>query len=264
MNWSWQKLYGRASEWLITHGPRILLGAVILIIGIIALRIFNRWLKKVLSGKRVNPSIRYFLQNFIIITLQIMLVILVLQMMGIPVTFLSAIIAGLTVAVGLALSGTLQNFVSGILILFLRPFRAGDTINTQGQEGIVTEIELFYTEVLTHDNKTIIIPNGQLSNNVVINLSREGKRRVDVDLRFGYNVEIAAVKKVMLETARKLDTVLDDPAPRVGVSGLETDKYVVTLNAWIGAHGFYDTRIQLQEQLVVDLKQAGIKLPGMV
>lgn len=109
-----------------------------------------------------------------------------LQIAGIQLTFFTAIVAGLSVAAGLALSGTLQNFVSGILILVLRPYSVGDNVVMQGQEGTVTSIQLFHTIILTFDNKTIIVPDGQLSNNVTINLSRQGKRRFDINLKFNY------------------------------------------------------------------------------
>jgi small conductance mechanosensitive channel len=187
----------------------------------------------------------------------------VLQIAGIQLTFMSAIIAGMTVAIGLALSGTLQNFVSGILILLLRPYRVGDNINTQGQEGTVTNIQLFYTIVLTFDNKTIIIPNGQLSNNVVINLSREGKRRLDIDLKFSFNTDLTQVKTALENSVRSFEHALTDPPTRIGISLLEYDRYTVTVSAWINAHGFYDISFELREKLITDLKAAGIKLPGM-
>lgn len=263
MKWDWEKFYDKAYTWLITYGPKIIIAVIVLFIGIWMIRLLNKWVKRGLAYKRINPSVRYFLQNLITITLQIILVMLTLQIAGIQLTFLSAIIAGLTVAVGLALSGTLQNFVSGILILLLKPYRVGDNINTQGQEGTVTSIQLFFTTVLTFDNKTIIIPNGQLSNNVVINLSREGKRRLDIEIKFSYGIDIAQVKKVLQDSIQSSKDILPDPVARIGVSALEADRYVVTVNVWVNAHGFYDTRLVLQEKLINDLKAAGIKLPGM-
>ena len=235
----------------------------VLLIGIWALRVLNRWIKKGLLVKRINPSVRYFLQNLIAISLQIILVMVVLQIAGIQLTFLSAIIAGFTVTIGLALSGTLQNFVSGILILLLKPYRVGDNISTQGQEGSVTSIQLFYTIVLTFDNKTIIIPNGQLSNNVVINLSREGKRRLDIELKFPYAIDIPQVKKILQTSIDSSEHILPEPVARIGVSAIDYDWYTINVNVWINAHGFYDTKLLLQEKLISDLKAAGIKFPGM-
>ena len=236
---------------------------IVLLVGIWLIRLVNRWIKKGLLVKRINPSVRYFLQNLIAITLQVLLVMLALQIAGVQLTFMSAVIAGMTVAIGLALSGTLQNFVSGILILLLRPYRVGDNINTQGQEGTVTSIQLFYTTVLTFDNKTIIIPNGQLSNNVVINLSREGKRRMDIEFKFNYSVDVEQVKKILLDSIRASKDILPEPVSRIGMSAIEYDRYTITVNVWVNAHGFYDTRYVLQEKMVADLKAAGIKFAGM-
>jgi small conductance mechanosensitive channel len=263
MNWNWDIFYDKAYNWIISFGPRILLSILILFIGLWLIRIFNRVMKKSLTKHNFNPSLRYFLQNLIALALQILLVLLVMQIAGIQLTFFAAIVAGLSVAVGLALSGTLQNFVSGILILVLKPYRVGDNIITQGQEGTVTSIQLFFTTVLTFDNKTIIIPNGQLSNNVVINLSREGKRRLDIEMKFEYQNDIEQIKKFINDSIHSADDILPEPVARIGVSKLDTDKFTMTVNVWVNAHGFYDLSLKLNEKLVTDLKQAGIKFPGM-
>ncbi len=263
MKWDRQKFYEQVYNWIITYGPKIILAIVVLLLGIWLIRVLNKWVKKGLLNKHINPSIRYFLQNLIAISLQVILVMIVLQIAGVQLTFMSAIIAGLTVAIGLALSGTLQNFVSGILILFLKPYRVGDNISTQGQEGTVTSIQLFYTVVLTFDNKTIIIPNGQLSNNVVVNLSREGKRRLDIDLKFHYGIDIGHIKKILQDSIHSSKDILPEPVARIGVAELEPDRYTIALQVWVNAHGFYDLRFALQEKLINDIKQAGIKLPGM-
>ena len=143
MKWDWRKFYNEASDWILFHGPKILAALVVLFVGFWFIRILNRWIRKGLLIRQINPSVRIFLQNLISISLKIILLLFVMQVAGIQLTFMSAIIAGMTVAVGLALSGTLQNFVSGILILLLRPYRVGDNISTQGQEGMVTSIQLF-------------------------------------------------------------------------------------------------------------------------
>lgn len=263
MNWDWQKFWDKIQNLVINYTPRLLMAVILLVVGFWLIRMLNNWVKKALTGRKTNPTLRYFLQNLVTITLQVILIVMTLQVAGIQVTFLSAIIAGITVAAGLALSGTLQNFVSGILILFLKPYRVGDNIILQTQEGTVTSIQLFYTTVLTFDNKTIIVPNGQLSNNVVVNLSREGKRRLDIEMKFSYGIDIAHVKKVLHDSIHSAKDVLAEPVARVGVSALEPDRYAVMINVWIDTHGFFDTKLALQEKLVTDIKDAGIKLPGM-
>lgn len=262
MEWNWDKFYDKAFSWIITHGPRIIMAIIVLVIGIWLIRMFNRFLKR-RTHSHFNPSVRYFLLNFVVITLQVLLVFLVMQIAGIQLTLFTAIVAGLSVAAGLALSGTLQNFVSGILILLLKPFTVGDNISTQGQEGSVTSIQLFYTTVLTFDNKTIIIPNNQLSNNVVVNLSREGKRRLDIALKFNYGIDMGQVKNILQQSINTSENILAEPVSRIGVSKLEPDGYTITVNVWANAHGYYDLQLLLHEKLITDIKQAGIKLPGM-
>lgn len=261
MKWDWKAFYDKAYNWVISFGPRILLAIAILIIGFWLIGMLNRLMKRRMT--RLSPSLRYFLQNLIVVFLKILLILMVMQVIGIQLTIFTAIIAGFSVAAGLALSGTLQNFVSGILILILKPFRVGDNISMQGQEGTVTAVQLFFTTVLTFDNKTIIIPNGQLSNNVVINLSREGKRRIDIELKFTYAVDIAQIKKLIEDSIRSADHILPDPVARVGVSKLEADRLTITVNIWTNAHGFHDLMLAMNEKLVTDLKNAGIKFPGM-
>lgn len=261
MQWNWEKFYERAYDWVITTGPRIIAAIIILLVGLWLIRTFNRSLKNILERKKFNPSLRYFLQNLVAIALQVLLIFLVLQIAGIQLTFFAAIIAGLSVAVGLALSGTLQNFVSGILILALRPYKVGDNVVMQGQEGTVTSIQLFYTNILTFDNKTIIVPNGQLSNNVVINLSRQGKRRLDIDLKFPYATVVEEVKKVLENSISSTKDILNEPIARIGVAELEPDRYTISVQVWVNAHGYQDSKFILQEKIMNDLKMAGF-LPG--
>jgi len=263
MKWDWENFYDRAYNWVLTTGPRLIMAVALLLIGLWLIRVFIGWMRKGLERRNFNPSLRYFLLNLTAISLQILLILMATQIVGIQLTFLTAIIAGFSVAAGLALSGTLQNFVSGILILMLKPYRVGDNISTQGQEGKVTAIQMFYTTVLTYDNKTITIPNGQLSNNVVVNLSKEGNRRIDIDLKFSYGIDENEIKKVIEKTLQDSKDILSQPKVRIGITLLEADKYTLSVNAWTSAHGFIDSKIALQEKILKDLREAGIKLPGM-
>ncbi len=192
-----------------------------------------------------------------------MLLLIVMQTLGIQLTILTTVIGAFSVAAGLALSGTLQNFASGVLILVLKPFKAGDNIIAQGQEGIVSSIQIFYTVVTTFENKTVIIPNSKLSNEIIINVSRQGKRRMDIELKFNYGFDMQTVKAILEESAQSSGNVLHTPAPRIGVSALETDGYKMMVNVWVDAHHFIDAKLDFQEKLINDLKRAGIKLPGM-
>lgn len=263
MKTEWEKIYNRVLDWVISNGPKIIFAVIVLFVGLWLIRLFNRWVKKQMAARNVNLTLRYFLQNLFAITLQILLVFLAVQIAGIQLTFFTAIIAGLSVAVGLALSGTLQNFVSGVLILFLKPYRVGDIITAQSQEGVVTSIQLFFTTVLTYDNKTIMIPNGQLSNNVVVNYTKEAKRRIDIEIKMSYGIAFDDLKRILISSVQQASKLLKDPAPRVGVSGLDGDKFSVMLNVWTESHGYVDAKLELQELILENLKKAGIKMPGV-
>jgi small conductance mechanosensitive channel len=258
MNDAWQKFLDKATDWMITFGPRIILAIVALFAGLWVIRFLNRQVRNVMDRKKIDLSLRPFLQNLLHIILVVLLVIGLMQILGIQMTVFAAMIAALTVAAGLALSGTLQNFANGVLLLVQRPFRVGDNINTQGTEGTVLSIRLFYTIVRTYDNKTIFIPNGQLSNNVIINLSREGKRRMDIDLSFPLSSDVDRIRSIIQKTIGSMEALMKEPATRIGVNTLEKDKFTLQVNVWASAHGFNDTRMALQELLLKDLKANGM------
>lgn len=165
---SFDELYNMTVNWLMVNGPRILIALVIWLVGQWLIRLFRKWLHKVMFRKNVESSVKPFLESLCIAAIQIVLFIFVMKIIGVELTVFAAGIASIGVAIGLALSGTLQNFACGLLILFLKPFRVGDRIIAQGQEGDVESIQIFYTIVRNKDNRTVIIPNSKLSNEVIV------------------------------------------------------------------------------------------------
>lgn len=255
--------YDKAYNWMIDKGPSLILGIAILILGLWLIKLLGKWIQGGMHRKDVNPSLRPFLTSLLLITLRILLVLTVMQIIGIQLTFLTVLIGGIGVAAGLALSGTLQNFASGVLILLLKPFVVGDNIIAQSQEGTVTSIQIFYTIVKTFDNRTVVIPNGKLSNEVIINISREGSRRLDIEMKFSYGIDYDQVVAILNKTVDGFKDCLKTPERRIGVSSLDDNGFKVSLNLWVNAHGFTDTKLSFLEILMKNLKQGGIKLPGM-
>jgi small conductance mechanosensitive channel len=254
--------YNLAYKWVLTHGPAILIAVIVFFIGEWMIKLLRRWSRKFFISSRFT-QVRPFLDGLIALILQVLLVLLLMQIIGIRLTLFAAVIASFGVAAGLSLSGTLQNFASGILILLLRPYKIGDNIVTQGQEGTVSSIQLFYTVVTSYDNKTVIVPNSKLSNEVITNLSRKGTRRIDIELKFNYGIDSGQVKKIIDDVILSSENLLTNPQHRIIISQLEPDGYRVMMNVWTAAHGFNDTKYALQEKLMQALKQSGIKLPGM-
>lgn len=252
------KIYDDVLKWLVSVGPRIIAGVIIVLIGLWLIRLLRKWLNKHLQTKKVTSSVRPFLVNLVIITLQVLLALGFMNIVGIQMTIFAAAIGAFGVAAGLALSGTLQNFTSGILILLLKPFKIGDNVIAQGQEGTIAVIQIFFTVMKTFDNRTVIIPNSKLSNEVIINLSREGKRRMDIELKFGFGIDFQSVKSVIEKSIAGVSGLLTEPVSRIGVLTVEPDGYRVVTNVWAPAHGFLDIKLVLQEKIINDLKQAGI------
>lgn len=257
------KFYNKAYDWIITSGPKVLIGLILLFLGLWLIKLLSKWLTSGMHKKDVNPSLRSFLSSLLIITLRILLVFSIMQVMGIELTFLTVLVGGLSVAAGLALSGTLQNFASGVIILLLKPFVVGDNIIAQSQEGTVSSIQIFYTIVTTFDNRTVVIPNSKLSNEVIINISTIGSRRLDIEIKFSYGIDFDEVAKIMNKTIDEFKGCLKTDQRRIGVSSLEDSGYKVSLNVWVKAHGFTDTKLSFQKELMKNLKEGGIKLPGM-
>ena len=259
----WNKLYERAYTWIFTEGPRILIGVLLVLLGLWIIGFIKRWLNHHFYKREVNSSVRPFLVNLFVTALQVLLFIAFMQVVGLQMTIFTAVIGAFGVAAGLALSGTLQNFTSGILILLLKPFRIGDNIIAQGNEGTIDTIQIFFTIMRTFDNRMVVIPNSKLSNEIIVNLSREDKRRMDIEIKFPFTVDYAQVKTIVDKTIAGKTDLLTDPAHRVGVSGIDADGYRVLINVWAHAHGFMDTRLLLQQRILDDLKNNGVKLPGL-
>jgi small conductance mechanosensitive channel len=257
------KLYSRAYDWLISYGPKFLVGVAVLFVGLWLIKLFSRWSTNRMQHKNVDPTVKPFILSMVTIVLRIILVIMAMEIAGIHLTLLTALIGAFGVAAGLALSGTLQNFASGILILLLKPFVVGDNILTQGFEGTVTSIQIFFSTVKTYDNRIVILPNSLLSNNMIVNISREGVRRLDILYKFANGVDIKQVKDVLNKIIDKTEKCLKSPERKIGISLLEADSYTLDIDVWVDALGFEDSKQIIQEAILQGLKDAAIKIGGM-
>lgn len=257
------KMLENAYKWIVLHGPRIAVALLILLVGQWVIHLLKKWLLKTLMKHREDTTLRPFLTGLITTVLQIILLLVVMQMLDIRMTIFAALVGSIGVAAGLALSGTLQNFTSGIIILLLKPYKAGDTIMAQGQTGVVSSIQLFNTIIITTDNRAVIIPNSKLSNEVIINHSTTETRRIEIDLKLSYAYPPEQVKPLVLKEARATPNVHDDPAPEAIVSALEPDGWHIMLYAWTTQEQFHETKFALNDRVISTLRDNGIKLPGM-
>ena len=257
-----REFYNTFHIWLVNRGPVYAIGIIFFLVGLWVISFIRTRLLLRLSHRKVSSSLQPFILSLSITAMYVLLTVSVLNYMGFELTLINTVIGALGVAAGLALSGTLQNFAGGVLILLLKPFAIGDSIKAQGQEGTVTSIQLFYTVLLTIDNKTVIIPNGKLFNEVIVNITRENTRRIDFELKLGYAVNIDEVKQIIDNVIKSTPTVLHELPVRVGVVALEADGMRFTVNVWVDPSNFLSTKISLQETIVKELSAAGVKLPG--
>lgn len=257
-----KEFYYQFHVWAVKNGPPVIFGLILFFAGLWVISFIRSRLMQRMSRRNVHSSLQPFFLSLSITAMYVALIFTVLNIVGFQLTFMSTIIGAFGVAAGLALSGTLQNFAGGVLILLLKPFEIEDSIIAQGQDGRVTSIQIFYTVLITADNKTVIIPNGKLFNEVIVNVTREGKRRLDFEIKLGYAVNVEQVKDVINQAIKVTPNILEEPATRVGVVALELDGIRFTINVWVESANFLIAKIALQERIVKDLFAAGVKLPG--
>ncbi|SMG06958.1 mechanosensitive ion channel family protein [Arenibacter troitsensis] len=251
--WAWEILPG-----LITS---LITAALILVVGLWVIRLINRMVKKFFNKAEYDPSLESFLMSFISIGLKIMLFVLVITQLGVQSSSLVAIIGAAGLAIGLALQGSLANFAGGVLILVFKPFKVGDFISAQGVDGTVKEITIFTTKLSTFGNQIAIVPNGQLSNNNIINYNAQNTRRDKIAVGIGYNSNIKEAKDILLQICAENENILKDPAPEVYVAELGDSSVNLSLRFWAKNEVFWAAHFHVMEELKKRFDAAGIEIP---
>ena len=245
----------------ISVGSKILLAIVVFLVGRWIVRRLNNLLAKILEKRHVEASLSTFVKSLVNITLTLLLIIVVIGVLGIETSSFIALFASAGVAIGMALSGTLQNFAGGVMILLFKPFKVGDTIEAQGQRGTVREIQIFNTILATPDNKIIIIPNGGLSTGLMKNYSREATRRVDWEFGIAYGDDYTKAKAVI---ARLLDAdgrVLKDPAYFIALTSLGESSVNIVVRAWVNAGDYWGVYFDMNEKVYKTFAEENLNIP---
>lgn len=248
-------------DWIWAVLPHIVIAAITLFLGIWIIRLINNLVHKFFLKKDYDPTLETFLQSFINIALKALLFVLVVTELGVQSSSLVAIVGAAGLAVGLALQGSLSNFAGGMLILIFKPFKVGDFIVAQGVEGTVREITIFTTKLNTFGNQTAIVPNGELSNNNIINYNTETTRRDKITVGIGYSSDLKRAKAILLELCAQEDRILKDPAPVVFVGELADSSVNLSLRFWTANSDFWDVHSDIQEQLKYAFDAEGIEIP---
>lgn len=249
------------SELLVAYAPKFILAIVVLILGLWVIKMINNTFGRLLDKRNVDTSLRGFLKSLVGIILKVMLFISVLTMVGVEMTSFIAILAAAGLAVGMALSGTLQNFAGGVMILLFKPFKAGDYIDAQGYAGTVADIQIFNTILKTPDNRTIIIPNGGLATSAMVNYSTEPKRRVDFTFGIGYDDDIDKARQIILDLIAKDERIHKDPAPFVMISELADSSVNFAVRVWSNAGDYWGIFFDMNEAVKKAFDKEGVSIP---
>lgn len=248
-------------DWGVDVGGRIIGALLIFVIGRFAISLIKRMLNSFLTKRKVDAGIQSFVKSLVNILLTILLVIAVVGKLGVETTSFAALLASAGVAVGMALSGNLQNFAGGLIVLLLRPFKVGDFIEAQGVSGTVREIQIFHTILTTGDNKEIYIPNGSLSSGTVINYSREETRRIEWIFGVEYGESFDKVESTIRRVLTTDSRILTTPEPFVALHALDASSVNVIVRVWVKNADYWDVYFNLNKQIYATFNQEGIGFP---
>ncbi|MEA3505458.1 MAG: mechanosensitive ion channel [Bacteroidota bacterium] len=258
---NWEKIITQLTEIAVEYGPRLIGAILVFIVGIWIIKAIKKAFSKLLSKRKTDASLQPFLQGLVGIILKVVLVVTTLGMLGVENTSFIAIIGAAGLAVGLALSGTLQNFAGGVILMVFKPFKVGDMIEAQEYFGTVNEIQIFNTILKTPDNKTIIIPNGGLSTSSMVNYSTERQRRVDWTIGIAYGDDIDKAKSVIRKLCDEDSRILKDPELFIAVSELADSSVNITVKAWVNAEDYWGVFFEVNEKVYKTFGKEGLNIP---
>ncbi|KAF2337408.1 mechanosensitive ion channel family protein [Flavobacterium ginsenosidimutans] len=252
------KYITRFIDILVDYSPKLISAFLILFVGLYAIRLINRIIRKIMIQRNLDPTLTKFLSDILLWALRILLFVTFISKLGIETSSFVAILGAMGLAVGLSLQGSLSNFAGGMLIIVFKPFKVGDTIEAQGVVATVLEIQIFVTKMLTANNQTVFVPNGSLSNGNIINYSMQGERRADLTFAISYDSDIKKAKEILLDVLNKNPKVLKKPAPEVFVKNLSASSVDFAVRPWAKNANYGAVFSETLENCKIALDEAGI------
>lgn len=246
---------------LVMWSVRVIAAAATFYIGRWISRKLVKAMTLVLEKREVDETITRFLQNLANAVLLVVVIIAALNRLGVETSSMLAVLGAAGLAIGLALKDSLSNIASGVLMVVFRPFRVGDFVETAGQRGKVGKISVFYTELLTPDNKLVIVPNSLVTSGVITNFTADDKRRLDLSIGVAYETELDAAREILLAMLKAHPKVLKDPEPVVGVLGYGDSAINLTLRPWVNAEDTWTATFEINEEIKRTLDRHGIVIP---
>lgn len=245
----------------ISAGKHIIAAVVIFIVGRFLIKLINRLVASILQRRHIEISVQTFLSSLVNIILTILLIITVIGALGVNTTSFAALIASAGVAIGMALSGNLQNFAGGLIILFFKPYRVGDFIDVCGVQGTVSAVQIFHTILLTPDNKAVYLPNGSTSSSTITNYSREDKRRIEWTFGIDYGEDVGRARTAILSVITADARILPDPAPFVAVGGLSDSSVDIIVRVWVPTEEYWNVYFDMHQRVYETFNEQKINFP---
>ncbi|WP_018109426.1 mechanosensitive ion channel family protein [Bacteroides propionicifaciens] len=254
-------LWDKVINFLIQGGEKILIAILILVIGKFLINFIKRIARKFLMSREVDPGVKTFLMSLLNILLITLLIVSVVSALGVNTTSFAALLASAGVAIGMALSGNLQNFAGGVIILLFKPYRVGDYIDCQSVSGTVKEIQIFHTVINTPDNKQIFIPNGSLSSGVITNVNCLDRRRVEWIFGVEYGSDYLAVQEAILFVINQDERVLSDVEPFVALHQLADSSVNFVVRVWVSTPDYWGVYFEVNKKIYEEFNKRGIGFP---
>ena len=256
-----EHLWQQFLDWGVDAGGRILGAVIIFVVGKFLISFLKKMLARILKRRQMDAGVQSFVRSLVSILLNLLLVVAIVSKLGIETTSFAALLASAGVAIGMALSGNLQNFAGGLIILVFKPYKVGDWIDIQSVSGTVREIQIFHTILTTADNKVVYIPNGTLSSGTIVNYSREDTRRIEWVVGVEYGVDYDHVESVVRRILATDERILDTPAPFVALHALDASSVNVTIRVWVKTSDYWDVYFNMNKQIYATFNAEGIGFP---
>lgn len=256
-----QQLLQKLLDWGINAGGHIIGALLIFLIGRFLIGILNKMLARILERRHVDAGIQSFTKSLVNILLTVLLIVAIVNKLGVETTSFAALLASAGVAVGMALSGNLQNFAGGLIVLLFRPYKVGDWIESQGESGTVREIQIFHTILITADNKVVYIPNGALSSGTIVNYSREDTRRVEWIIGVEYGENFDKIEDVTRRIIAADNRILDTPTPFIALHALDASSVNIVIRVWVKSEDYWGVYFDINKTIYAVYNKEGIGFP---
>ncbi|MDE6850349.1 MAG: mechanosensitive ion channel, partial [Clostridia bacterium] len=258
---TWSDVWNKIVGWMTDSGIKIVIAILLLVVSFIIINAVTKSIYKRLQKKNADLTLSRVGTNAARIILKVLVLVCLIGYLGIETASISAVIASIGIGISLAVQGTLSNFAGGVIIIVMRPFKIGDYITSNGVEGTVEDIKLFYTHIVTNDNKAVVIPNGSLANNVIVNASAKDTRRVDLLMQVAYGSDVTLVKEIIRKVCGENELVFKDPAPFVELSNMNESSLDFTVRVWCNRPDYWTVNFALIENIKKSLDENGIEIP---